>query len=83
MSTKSLDQMARAGAFHHLIRRKPTAADTGLNEFKDLQKTALTAPLSGEGVFGPEFEKKLKDRQEKDKQCSAYDQYFIYKSDAF
>ena len=69
-STKSLDQMARAGAFHHLIRRKATVADTGLHEFKDLQKTALTAPLSGEGVFGPEFEKKLKDRQEKDKQLS-------------
>lgn len=70
MSTKSLDQVARAGAFHHLIRRKATVADTGLHEYKDLQKTALTAPLSGEGVFGPEFEKKLKDRQEKDKQLS-------------
>ena len=70
MSTKSLDQMAGAGAFHHLIHRKATAADTALHEFKDLQKTALRAPLSGEGVFGPEFEKKSKDRQEKDKQLS-------------
>ena len=70
MSTKSLDQMARTGAFHHLIRRKATVADTGLHEFKDLQKTALTAPLAAEGVFGPEFEKKLKDRQEKDRQLT-------------
>ena len=70
MTTKSLDQVARTGAFHHLIRRKATVADTGLHEFKDLQKTSLTAPLSGEGIFGAEFEKKLKDRQEKDKQLS-------------
>ena len=58
------------GAFHHLNRRKATIADTGLHEFKDLQKTALTSPLSGEGIFGPEFEEKLKDRHEKDKQLS-------------
>ena len=51
LSTKSLDQMARAGAFHHLIRRKAAVADTGLHEFKDLQKTALTAPLSGGRCF--------------------------------
>ena len=70
ISTKSLDQMCRSGAFHQLIRRKATVADTGLHEFKDLQKSALTSPLSGEGIFGSEFEKKLKDRQEKDKQLS-------------
>ena len=68
ITTKSLDQMARTGAFHHLVRRKATVADTGLHEYKDLQKTALTAPLTGEGVFGKEFEQKLKDRQDKDKQ---------------
>ena len=70
MTTKSLDQVARAGAFHHVIRRRATIEDTGLYQFKDLQKTAMKAPLSGEGVFGSEFEKKLKDRQEKDKQLS-------------
>lgn len=70
MSTKSLDQVARTGTFHHLVRRKATIADTGLDDFKDLQKAALTSPLSGEGIFGSEFEKKLKDRQEKDKQLS-------------
>ena len=70
MSTKSLDQMARTGAFHHLIRRKATIADTGLHEFNDLKKTAAKAPLSGDGIFDPEFEKKLKEKQEKDKQLS-------------
>ena len=70
ISTKTLDQFARAGAFMHLVRRKATVADTGLHDFKDLQKAALTSPLSGEGIFGPDFEKKLKDRQEKDKQLS-------------
>ena len=32
ISTKSLDQMCRSGAFHQLIRRKATVADTGLHE---------------------------------------------------
>ena len=45
-------------------------ADTRLHEFKDLQQTALTAPLAAEDIFGPEFEKKLKDRQEKDRQLT-------------
>ena len=69
MSTKSLAQLFRTGAFFHLVRRKATVADTGLHEFY-LQKVALTASLSGEGIFGPDFEKKLKDRQEKDRQLS-------------
>ena len=59
ISTNSLDQLARCGAFHHLIRRKATVADTGLHEFKDLHKTTLASPLSGEGMFGPDVEKKL------------------------
>ena len=70
ISTKTLDQFCKTGAFHHLVRRRATVADTGLHEFKDLQKAALTAPLSGDGIFGEEFEKKLKNRQEKDKQLS-------------
>ena len=44
------------------------SSDTGLHKFKDLQKKALTAPLAVQGVFGQGFEKKLKDRQEKDRQ---------------
>lgn len=70
ISTKALDQFGRTGAFHHLVRRKATIADTGLHEFKDLQKAALTSSLAGDGIFGEDFEKKLKNRQEKDKQLS-------------
>lgn len=70
ISTKSMDQMARTGAFHHLLRRKATIADTGLHEYKDLQKAAITSPLSGDGIFGKQFENKLKERQEKDKQLT-------------
>lgn len=70
MSTKLLDQFARSGAVHHLVHRKAMVAETGLHEFKDLQKAALTSPLSGQGIFDAEFEKKLENRQEKDKQLS-------------
>ena len=70
VSTKALDQFGRTGAFHHLVRRKTTVAYMGLHEFKDLQKTASTSPLAGEGIFGEEFKQKLKNRQEKDKQLS-------------
>lgn len=70
ISTKALDQMGRAGAFHHLVRRKATVADTDLYEYKDLSNTALYSPLSGESMFGKDFEKRLKERQEKDRQLS-------------
>ena len=36
ISTKTLDQFARAGAFMHLVHRKATVADTGLHDFKEL-----------------------------------------------
>ena len=68
MSTKSLDQISRAGAFHHLIRRKTTLEDTGLADVKDLSPQLLALPLSDTGVLGEEFEKTLKDRTEKSKQ---------------
>lgn len=70
ISTKSMDQIARAGAFHHMLRRKAAVADTGLQDYKDLQKTALSAPLSSDGIFGKDFEQRLKERQEKDKQLT-------------
>ena len=35
MSTKALDQVGRAGAFHHIVRRKAAASDTGLNNLRD------------------------------------------------
>ncbi|CAG2211423.1 unnamed protein product [Mytilus edulis] len=68
MSTKSVDQVARAGAFHHLIRRKLVMEDTGLNDIKELKISLISLPLSSSGVFGDKFEQTLKDRIEKDKQ---------------
>jgi hypothetical protein len=68
MSTKAVDQVARTGAFHHLIRRKAVMEDTGLNDIKELKTPLLSLPLSSSGVFGGKFEQTLKDRIEKDKQ---------------
>lgn len=34
MNTKALDQVSMTGALHHMIRRKATMADCGLNETK-------------------------------------------------
>lgn len=70
MSTKSLDQVSRSGAFHHLIRRRTAMEDTGLHELKDIKTQIWNLPLSNDGVFGSGLEKTLKDRQEKNKQIS-------------
>lgn len=64
MSTKALDQVGRTGAFHHVIRRKAAASDTGLNNFKEVQAKVLYLPLSDEGVFGKGLEDSLKKRKE-------------------
>ena len=37
MSTKALDQVGTAGAFHHIAHRKAAAYDTGSNNLKDVQ----------------------------------------------
>ncbi|XP_052097436.1 uncharacterized protein LOC127732441 [Mytilus californianus] len=68
MSTKSLDQVARAGAFHHLIRRKATLEDTGLNDIKELKHPLVSLPLTKSGVIGDNMEQTLKDRVDKNKQ---------------
>lgn len=70
MSSKSLDQVARSGSFHHLVRRRAALYDTGLIDLKDIKGHAWDLPLSHEGVFGSGLEKKLKDRQEINKQLS-------------
>lgn len=70
MSTKSLDQFSRTGAFHHLVRRRAALDDTGLHDLKDLKQQMWNLPLAHEGVFGPGLENKLKERQEKNKQLS-------------
>jgi hypothetical protein len=63
MSTKSLDQMARTGAFHHLIRRKAAMADTSLQDVRNLKNHIFRYPFSHEGVFGTGLEQKLKERK--------------------
>ncbi|CAC5402216.1 unnamed protein product [Mytilus coruscus] len=68
MSTKSLDQMGRAGAFHHMIRRKCAATDAGINNLNDIQTKVLYLPLFDDGVFGQGLEKQLEKRKEQREQ---------------
>ena len=67
MTTKCLDQIGRAGAFHHIVRRTATMSDTALYELDDALEFS-NLPLSGEGVFWPGLENLLKTRKEKKKQ---------------
>ena len=67
MTTKGLDQIGRAGAFHHIIRRSLAMTDTALYELSDASKFQ-NLPLSGEGVFGTGLETMLKARKEQKKQ---------------
>ena len=68
MSSKVLDQIGRTGAFHHFIRRKATINDMGLDSIKDVARHADSLPLTGDGVLGIDFENKLKERKEKNKE---------------
>lgn len=68
ISTKSLDQVGRTGAFNHMIRRKAAATESGLNNLKDIQAKVLYLPLSNEGVFGKGLEDKLEKRKEQREQ---------------
>ena len=70
MTTKTLDQVARAGAFHHLVRRNATLVDTGLNDLKEYSHTVMSLPLTSEGVFGAQFDKKLKEKSDINKQLA-------------
>ena len=67
-STKILDQFGRSGAFDHLIWRKSTLVDIGLDSVKDVARQTDLLPLSGDGVLGKEFEIRLKERKEKNKE---------------
>ena len=64
MTTKCLDQIGRAGAFHHIIRRTAAMSDTALYELDDALEFS-NLPMSGEGVFGSGLENLLKSRKEK------------------
>ncbi|CAC5379703.1 unnamed protein product [Mytilus coruscus] len=68
ISTKSLDQVGRTGAFNHIIHRKAVATESGLNNLKDIQAKVLYLPLSNEGVFGKGLEDKLEKRKEQREQ---------------
>lgn len=63
MSTKSLDQAGRSGAFFHMIRRKVTAQDSGLVNLKDVKSKSQYFPLTSEGVFGKALETCLEKRK--------------------
>ena len=67
MTTKCLDEIGRAGAFYHIIRRMVTMSDTALYELDDTSEFNYL-PLSGEGVFGKGLEDLLKSRKEKKQQ---------------
>ena len=61
ISTKTLDLVARTGAFNHLFCEKNAAIhDIVLNDLKDVSATISTLLLTAEGVFGPTFDQKLK-----------------------
>ena len=68
MSTKIIDQLGRTEAYDHFIRRKAALVDMGLDSVKDVDKHADLLPLTGDGVLGKEFEVKLKERKEKNKE---------------
>lgn len=70
MSNKALDQTGRSGLFHHMVRRKAAISDSGLATLKDIQSKVMLLPLSGEGVFGPALQDKLKCRKEQKEQLS-------------
>lgn len=67
MTTKGLDQIGRAGAFHQIIRRTLSMTDTGLYDLSDSSKF-MNLPLTGDGLFGSELENLLKTRKEQRKQ---------------
>ena len=67
MTTKSLEQTGRAGAFHHITRRSVAMTDTALFEQPE-HLDFSNLPLSGDGVFGAGLESLLKARKEKKKQ---------------
>ncbi len=63
MSTRTLDQCGRVGAFHKMVRRKAALNDSGLSSM-EIRSKCLDLPLSGEGVFGKGLQELLKQRKE-------------------
>ncbi|KAH3849987.1 hypothetical protein DPMN_092392 [Dreissena polymorpha] len=50
MNTKSLDQLGRTGAIHHMVRRKAAMADCGLNDSREVRNQIWNLPLTHEGI---------------------------------
>ncbi|CAG2254040.1 unnamed protein product [Mytilus edulis] len=70
MSTKSLDQSGRTGAFFHLVRRKAASHESGLVNLSDIKDKTQYLPLSGEGVFGNGLKTCLEKRKEQKDQLN-------------
>ncbi|CAC5407425.1 unnamed protein product [Mytilus coruscus] len=70
MSTKTLDQAGRTGAFLHLVRRQAASQDLGLTGLKDMSSKCQYLPLTNDGVFGKELEIALEKRKEQKEQLS-------------
>ena len=66
MTTKSLDQLGRTGAFHHIIRRQVAMTDTDLYTMEDNREIS-DLPLTSQGVFGEKLETTLTSNKEKKK----------------
>jgi len=61
MNTKSLDQLERTRAIHHLVRRKAAMADCDLNDSREVRNQIWNLPLSLDGICGSGLEHKLKE----------------------
>ena len=70
MSTKSLDQAGRTGAYLHLIRRRAAGEDSGLANVKELNSKCQYLPLTDDGLFGQAFESCLEKRKEQKDQLN-------------
>ncbi|CAC5406989.1 unnamed protein product [Mytilus coruscus] len=66
MINKDIDPMSRTGAFHRMVRRRATMYDTSL-DLKDYANSVMSLPLTSEGVFGSQFDEKLKEKTERNK----------------
>ena len=68
ISTRTLDQLGRTGAFHHIICHKAAASDSGLADLKDVQAKVMYLTLTGDGVFGKGLEQQIRVCKEQKKQ---------------
>ncbi|CAC5417774.1 unnamed protein product [Mytilus coruscus] len=53
-----------------MIRRRATMYDTGLNELRDFANTIVTLPLTADGIVGSQFDAKMKEKTDRNKQLA-------------